>query len=879
MGGWSPPLRIARRTTRKSLGRTFLVAALIGLPVLAATWMGVIFKTSSPEGENLAKVTVGQADAQLTVTQYAKLTKQTSPPGLEMGEPPPAAGAEEPVRTPGKFDPLPLLPPGSTLARQFTDGGTVEIHGREAKTSVGLVTGDGKSPLTQGTVKVDHGRLPATKDEIAISPSLADRLGISGPTGTVTSGSGQSYTVVGIARRMSQQGAETIFATPDTSLGTPDPTISVNYLVKLPAGADPDMLVPQLIDHGMLLLPRANIVDPPPNPYGTSSTDIGPYAAMALIIGFGVLEIVLLAGTAFAVGARRQTRELGLVMATGGTPRDVRRIVLMQGLFAGLVGVVGGLVTATVLVLAGKPLWEKLTGAVFTAWQVPWLNVGLIALLGLVAGLAAAVVPARSASRQSPVSALAGRFAVSAKQARIRKPAVVLLVAGIACVFIGSALIAAALQEAQRAVSQDDPYQATVTPAGPIALVLLGITATIAALVWMLPSLVGKFSRLARALPLSARLAVRDAARHRHRTGPATAAIMMAVAGTAAVAFAGSNAIAAEAKNYTADAHYGDASIRFDTGGPDSAQYSSSTVDRVSALLPVRHQYELGTVSLPEAKANAYGYIPQLFAASGQTEGSTSYGLLAVDPAYIARFGEYGAKAAAELRAGKVVLPLSTLTPGQKTEVSAEGDSGQERILGSLVAAFAGNPPRVSYLQQSALISQDAARKLGKITVYQVHYELTREPTKDELGAVARFLGSDEMLQVERGYQSPARLFLLGILGAATVVTLLGVAISVSLSAAEGRADLATLAAIGAQPRRRRNLAAAQAWVLGQLGCVLGVGVGALYGYTAHAAFGSPHFMVPWVELGGIVIVVPLFAGLLAWLMTRSRLPMVSRID
>ncbi|WP_406049512.1 ABC transporter permease [Kribbella sp. NBC_00889] len=351
------------------------------------------------------------------------------------------------------------------------------------------------------------------------------------------------------------------------------------------------------------------------------------------------------------------------------------------------------------------------------------------------------------------------------------------------------------------------------------------------------------------------------------------------MAGTAAVAFAGSNAIAAEAKTYTADAHYGDASIRFGTGGTDSVQYSSSTVDRVGALLPVRHQYELGTVSLPEAKANEYGYIPQLFAASGRAEGSTSYGLLAVDPAYIARFGEYGAKAAAELRAGKVIFPLGTLGPGQETEVSGERESGQEQIVGTLVAAYAGNPPRVSYLQQSALISQDAARKLGKISVYQVHYELTREPTKDELGAVARFLGSDEIVQVERGYQSPARLLLLGILGAATVVTLLGVAISVSLSAAEGRADLATLAAIGAQPRRRRNLAAAQAWVLGQLGCLLGVGVGALYGYTAHAAFGSPHFMVPWAELGGIVIVVPLFAGLLAWLMTRSRLPMVSRID
>jgi putative ABC transport system permease protein len=182
-------------------------------------------------------------------------------------------------------------------------------------------------------------------------------------------------------------------------------------------------------------------------------------------------------------------------------------------------------------------------------------------------------------------------------------------------------------------------------------------------------------------------------------------------------------------------------------------------------------------------------------------------------------------------------------------------------------------------LQDSALISPEAAAKYGTVDTLQVEYQLSRTPSDDELAAAQRLLGHDDLLTVENGYQSPARLFLIGIIVAATVVTLLGVAISVSLSAAEGRADLATLAAIGAQPRRRRNLAAAQAWVLGQLGCVLGVGVGALYGYTAHAAFGSPRFEVPWLEIGAIVVVVPLFAGLLAWLMTRSRLPMVSRID
>jgi putative ABC transport system permease protein len=60
---------------------------------------------------------------------------------------------------------------------------------------------------------------------------------------------------------------------------------------------------------------------------------------------------------------------------------------------------------------------------------------------------------------------------------------------------------------------------------------------------------------------------------------------------------------------------------------------------------------------------------------------------------------------------------------------------------------------------------------------------------------------------------------------------------------------------------------------------VLGVAVGGLYGYTAHVAFGSPLLRGAVRELAGILVAVPLLAGLLAWLLTRSRLPMVRRVE
>jgi putative ABC transport system permease protein len=251
---------------------------------------------------------------------------------------------------------------------------------------------------------------------------------------------------------------------------------------------------------------------------------------------------------------------------------------------------------------------------------------------------------------------------------------------------------------------------------------------------------------------------------------------------------------------------------------------------------------------------------------------------MVIDPDYIARFPAYGVKAAEAMRAGKIVLASQTgVSDGKVTLVEdnlAENARGQQHA-----AVVIPSAPRDAQVAASALISPEAARKLGDVRPYRVQYELKRQPTDAEMAAGAKLLGHEDILKVEKGYESPARLWFIGLMSAATVVTLLGVAISVSLSAAEGRADLATLAAVGAPPRRRRGLAAAQAWVLGELGCLLGVGVGALYGYTAHAAFGSPYFAIPWREIGGIVLVVPLFAGLLAWLLTRSRLPMVSRVD
>ena len=112
----------------------------------------------------------------------------------------------------------------------------------------------------------------------------------------------------------------------------------------------------------------------------------------------------------------------------------------------------------------------------------------------------------------------------------------------------------------------------------------------------------------------------------------------------------------------------------------------------------------------------------------------------------------------------------------------------------------------------------------------------------------------------------------------AGLVTLAGVAISVALSAAEGRADLATLAAVGAEPRRRRVLSAAQALLVAGLGCAAGVAVGTFVAVVSQPTTGAPDLVVPWANLAVTGLAVPLVAVAVAAAVTPSRLPLVRRL-
>src|SRR5581483_11076527 len=166
--------------------------------------------------------------------------------------------------------------------------------------------------------------------------------------------------------------------------------------------------------YGAVVVSRAVLEHPPARAqvpyYGLnpgqqgSGYDRTELVLLATVAGMALLEVVLLAGPAFAVGARRSRRQLGLIAAGGGDAGQIRAVVLGGGLVLGGAGALCGLVLAMVAVALGRGWLEQRAGARFGHYALAPADLLGVVLLGVATGLLAAVVPAVQAARQ-PVMA------------------------------------------------------------------------------------------------------------------------------------------------------------------------------------------------------------------------------------------------------------------------------------------------------------------------------------------------------------------------------------------------------------------------------------------------------------------------------------------
>ena len=120
---------------------------------------------------------------------------------------------------------------------------------------------------------------------------------------------------------------------------------------------------------------------------------------------FVIIALIGIANT-LALSVFERTRELGLLRAVGMSASQVRRMIrweaTMIALFGAVLGVIMGLTFGWGTVTALPDSFVSVT-------SVPTARVGLLVLASAIAGLIAALLPARRAARMNLLDAITGR--------------------------------------------------------------------------------------------------------------------------------------------------------------------------------------------------------------------------------------------------------------------------------------------------------------------------------------------------------------------------------------------------------------------------------------------------------------------------------------
>jgi putative ABC transport system permease protein len=415
--------------------------------------------------------------------------------------------------------------------------------------------------------------------------------------------------------------------------------------------------------------------------------------------------------------------------------------------------------------------------------------------------------------------------------------------------------------------------------------VVLGFVALAVAIVLLAPACLSVVAAAGRPSPIAIRLALRDLARYRARSGPALAAISLStliaviicVASAArfgnVLDYAGPNLTSSQLIVYTPGGPYGG-------GGPQQGGPTVSTAQAQHVANQIAA--DLGTTSMVTLESTSVGLT---HAASGR---SWSGPIFVATPQLLKAFGisQSAINPDADIltmRPGLSTMSLMQLTygnSGPRGNGPGGGNGGNQWPCPA--SSCLANPPIQEFSQlpsgtsaPNTVVTEHAISTLHLQSSVQTAGWLMTVPnglTAAQITTARQLAAGASGMSVETRNSIPS---LAEIIDAATIfgiVLALGIlGMSVGLVRSEAARDLRTLAATGASGRTRRTITAATAGALGFTGAVVGI-VG---GYLAAIGFFRSNSLdglssltsIPVTNLLVILVGMPLAAVVLGWLL------------
>jgi putative ABC transport system permease protein len=685
---------------------------------------------------------------------------------------------------------------------------------------------DPDGPFGQSSLALTAGRYPAGPGEVALTPQVASlyNIGIGGQWHAA----GRVWHVVGMVEN-------------------PDNLRDEFALVAQGQIPAPDAVIILFNATPPVHLPREATLQAPSGGGGFSPAVIVLVLAIA-----GLLFTGLIARAGFTVLAGRRLRTLGMISALGATDRHVRQVMVAGGALVGVIGSLAGAVTGFLVWLAYVPGLQASAGHRVDALSLPWAVIGVVMAFAVLTATLAARRPAREITRMPVVAALSGRAPRPRPARRTAIPGAILLAAG-------GYLLANA-----------GGWGATGT--SNTLHLLGGLVAVVLGSVLIGPLGISALAALGRHTPVAVRLALRDLARYRARSGAALSAI------SATVLIAVLICVLAAARFSNGVDYFGpnlrsDQVVVYTPSGAAAAGITSQNLcaplgDESAAALS---RYEAGVRAI--ASSLAASNVLTLETATGlllqTSDGGTDVGLPYVGTPQL--LAHYGIRASQIDPTAVVLTSRAGLASASALQLPFSCTFSNTCPPASCVAN-----PRVQVLSQ---LPADQAEPNLVISPYAVSkYRLKPQPaawliqagqplTAAQVNGIrqrAESLG----LSIETKNDNPSLSQLDAWATEAGILLALGVlAMTVGLVRSESAADLRVLTAVGATSKTRRGITAATAAGLGLLGAFTGTAVA----YLAAAAFLksqlSEHLnSVPALDLILILAGLPAVAAAGGWL-------------
>jgi putative ABC transport system permease protein len=572
-------------------------------------------------------------------------------------------------------------------------------------------------------------------------------------------------------------------------------------------------------------------------------SDDGGQAVVMLVLGFAAVALLvagLVIANTFQVLVAQRTRTLALLRCVGARRGQLRASVLLEAGVLGVGASVVGLVTGSLL--AQSALWvlhERGWGQNLpTTIALSAATIAVPIIAGTVVTVASSLVPARAATRVSPIAALR-----PADAPEVRSGAGSVRLAFSLVLSIGGLAALALVVAASRAIGS----------LGSLGLgVLLGAVSFVGVLVgtvFWVPKVVGAVGGLLARSGTSARLAAANAVRNPRRTAATSTALLIGVTLVAMMSTGAASARTSLAGEL--DSHYPvDMVLTSSAYGDDgyATALPASTLEAARGVPGVAEVVALPTSTIQTADG--------------------AWATFAVDPDEASGLLRNGELADA-LRDGTVLTSMESL--GERATLT---QAGVDLTL---------DVTRVEGLGQQTLVTPATMATIdaeAPASTAWVRFTKGADPT-EVLQDVRKSVGGEVFVEsqgAERAdYESTIDTLLaivVGLLGVAVLIALIGVANTLSLSVLERRRESATLRAIGLSRRQLRLSLGLEGMLIAGVGALLGAVLGLVYGWAGSAivfgTLGDVRLAVPWDDLA-VLIAVAVAAGLLASVLPARR--------